>query len=73
MDALIRDVHNYLFLILVITVLFLLSSCDTDFLKKSAQEATGGVGAGLSEYQVYNPYHKGKRSENPPTGMVWMG
>jgi len=52
MDALIRDVHYYLFLFLVITALFLLSSCDTDFLKKSAQEATGGVGAGLSEYQV---------------------
>jgi len=44
--------NKYYFVILVITVLFLLSSCNTGFLTKSAQELTGGNGAGLSEYQA---------------------
>jgi hypothetical protein len=44
------ELRKYRFVILVITAAFLLASCDTIF-KKSAMEATGGVGAGLSEYQ----------------------
>jgi hypothetical protein len=32
-------------------VLFLLSACESRLLKESAQELTGGGGAGLSEYQ----------------------
>jgi len=39
------------FVVLVITALFLLSSCSADFFKQSAQAATGGNGAGLSEVQ----------------------
>ena len=38
------------FIILMTTLLFLLSACDGDLLKESVQ-VTGGVGAGLSEYQ----------------------
>jgi hypothetical protein len=30
----------------------LLTACKTDLWKVSAQEATGGVGAGMSGYQV---------------------
>jgi hypothetical protein len=38
------------FIILMTTMLFLLSACDGELLKESA-EVMGGVGAGLSEYQ----------------------
>ena len=34
-----------------ILALFLLSACTGGILTLSAQEVTGGVGAGLSEYQ----------------------
>jgi hypothetical protein len=44
-------VYKYHFVTLVITTLFLITSCDTSYLTKSAQELTGGNGAGLSEYQ----------------------
>jgi hypothetical protein len=39
------------FTLLLVSMLFLLTSCDADFLKKSALELTGGNGAGMSEYQ----------------------
>lgn len=37
--------------ILVILALLLVAACNADFWTLSAQEATGGNGAGLSEYQ----------------------
>ena len=39
-------------LILYLSSLILLTSCESDFLKKSALELTGGNGAGMSEYQT---------------------
>lgn len=42
---------KYQVLILALTLLFLLSACDGGLLTRSAQEMTGGNGAGLSEYQ----------------------
>jgi hypothetical protein len=52
MDALIDRINRSRFIVLVITVLLILASCNGDFLKKSAQEAMGGNGAGLSTYQT---------------------
>jgi hypothetical protein len=48
-----RPLHIYRchLVILVITTVLLLTSCDTGILTKSSQELTGGNGAGLSEYQ----------------------
>jgi hypothetical protein len=51
MTASIYCTNKSRFVILVITAFLLLSDCSSDFLKISAQEATGGNGAGLSEYQ----------------------
>jgi hypothetical protein len=52
MAALICCKNRSRFVVLVITALLILASCNGDFLKKSAQEATGGNGAGLSTYQI---------------------
>ena len=38
-------------ILMAVTVLLLLTSCNADWLTGSAQELTGGNGAGLSEYQ----------------------
>jgi hypothetical protein len=42
---------KYQVIILALVLLFLLSACDGGILTRSAQEVTGGNGAGLSEYQ----------------------
>jgi hypothetical protein len=42
--------NTYRFMMLALVVFFLLSACDSGLLKESTG-LTGGVGAGLSEYQ----------------------
>jgi|GEM_PF-6507432 len=44
--------YKYRFAALAAAVPFLLASCDVDILNKTAQESTGGNGAGMSEYQT---------------------
>lgn len=43
--------NKYHLIVLTLLLLFLLSACDGGLLTRSAQEMTGGNGAGLSEYQ----------------------
>jgi hypothetical protein len=43
-------IHKYQIILCLLVILFL-SACDGGLLTRSAQEMTGGNGAGLSEYQ----------------------
>ncbi len=52
MTVSIHGVRKYGLMMLVVSLFFLLVSCDNNLLKKSALETTGGNGAGLSGYQI---------------------
>ena len=52
MATFIHNIKKYVLITLFITTLFILAYFSADFLQKPALDVTGGVGAGLNDYQI---------------------